>query len=268
MGELRRRFWRFRRRHNLPARQGRSQNPAPAADATPAPSKRPRWVTTGRWGLDDAFAVQALGALGGNYLPWSPFSMSPKAVMTVVNEAMLYEAAKIVELGAGLSTVFLARYLRQWQVRGGHIITVDDNVDWLNRVRHFLELEQLSSYVDPIYAPLTDWTPDGDSLRMSSERRWEHELPTRWYSGGPISDALDGTKVDLLLVDGPRGRRTISRYPALPVLMESLHDESAVMLDDAHRPPEQEIIARWSALSSFEFRYHDEVKVAIGRRGR
>jgi hypothetical protein len=263
MGELRRRFWHFRRRHNLPAR--RAEPPAPVSTSD-APSKRPRWVTTGRWGLDDAFAVQALGALGGNYLPWNPFSMSPKAVMTVVNEAMLYNAKGIAELGAGLSTVFLARYLRQWGVLDGHIVTVEDDLDWLNRVRGFLDREDLGGYVDLIYAPLTEWTPDSDSLGVSDQHQWEHELPARWYTRQVIWDALEGKKIDLLLVDGPRGRRTISRYPALPVLEQYLHDASAVMLDDAHRPPEQEIIARWSALSTFEFRYYDEVKVAVGRR--
>ena len=52
----------------------------------------------------------------------------------------------------------------------------------------------------------------------------------------------------MLLVDGPVGALgPQARYPALPLLRERLLPGAVVLLDDADRPEEQEVLARWQA---------------------
>ena len=62
---------------------------------------------------------------------------------------------------------------------------------------------------------------------------------------------LPDREIDLLLVDGPPGYgegMERSRYPALPALEPRLAPGAMVVLDDASRPGEREIIERWTEL--------------------
>lgn len=54
------------------------------------------------------------------------------------------------------------------------------------------------------------------------------------------------TKIDTLIVDGPPGDlQPLSRYPALPLLIDLLSQKSLILMDDGGRWEEQEIVARW-----------------------
>jgi hypothetical protein len=69
-----------------------------------------------------------------------------------------------------------------------------------------------------------------------------------WFGG--LVDKLAGTKVDLVLVDGPPGAlHPRSREPALEKLLPFLSDDAAVILDDANRPEEKAIVRRWRKLA-------------------
>ena len=71
---------------------------------------------------------------------------------------------------------------------------------------------------------------------------------------------------DLLIVDGPPGSTPQSRYPAIPYFRESLADDYAVILDDANRPEEQEILKRWQAELGIPFQTGPgKSAIAIGR---
>jgi hypothetical protein len=55
------------------------------------------------------------------------------------------------------------------------------------------------------------------------------------------------TTIDLLLVDGPPGDvQSLSRYPMLPILFDSLGEKALILMDDGARPDEKEILARWT----------------------
>src|SRR5829696_2386183 len=59
----------------------------------------------------------------------------------------------IVELGSGVSTVFLARLLRN---EGGHLYTVEDDEAWAAHVARWLEQEGTTDRVTLIRAPVED----------------------------------------------------------------------------------------------------------------
>jgi len=218
-----------------------------------------RWISTGKWSVEDAFALQALQPLGGAYLPWTGFALRPSAVMTLINELMLNRAGAMLELGSGLSTVVAARYMRQCGPEGARIVSVDDNPDWLERVQEYLDRDGLADLVELVHAPLAPWAPaDG------AESGGEFPLPERWYDPVAIRRALDDD-VDFLLVDGPRAKRTIGRYPAMPELFGHLTPEATIVLDDATRPGEVEVIARWTESSGYRF-VTDRTGLAVGRR--
>lgn len=132
----------------------------------------------------------------------------------------------VLELGGGTSTVWLGYLL---EGTGAQIVSLDHDPDYANLTRESVARHGLESAVEIRTAPLEDVVLDDES--------W------RWYASSAWSD-LKG--VDLLLVDGPPKRTgQYARYPAIPQLIGALAPDAWVLLDDTHRPDEQEIVRRW-----------------------
>jgi len=157
----------------------------------------------------------------------------------------------VVELGAGMSTVVIARLLAE---RGGTLASVEHDPTWADLIRGQLELEGLQGTAGLLSAPLE---PNAESWSGAP-----------WYSADAIA-SLPGA-IDLLLVDGPPGspeESAHSRYPALGALAGRLAEDSVVILDDADREPEREIVERWQQeLPEWQFAIDADVGVAVGKR--
>jgi len=172
----------------------------------------------------DAVALHELSQLPGpsSYVPWSQsFAMRPAAVALLLREVALNRRRVIVELGSGVSTVFLARLLRN---EGGHLYTVEDDEAWAAHVARWLEQEGTTDRVTLIRAPVEDG----------------------WYARKPLDAIPDG--IDMLIVDGPKAGTDdiqLARYPALPYFSRKLTSDATVIADDIDRPGEQEVVARW-----------------------
>ena len=86
------------------------------------------------------------------------------------------------------------------------------------------------------------------------------ERGLRWYDEAALADglreALQGDPIDLLVVDGPPAHAVghgLARYPALPALEDRLAPGATVVLDDAERPGEQEVLRRWERETGLSF---------------
>lgn len=201
----------------------------------------------------DAIAMQRLGALSGPYIPWTLMAMRPSAVATILNDVVVNDRTTIVECGAGVSTVYIARLLRALGL--GHLHTLEDDVAWASRLRELLGREGLEGRVTVTDAPLEPCQLD------------RHGQP--WYSEHALRALPES--IDLLLVDGPvaygHGKRH-ARYPALPFFHSRLAWDCTVVLDDISRRGEQEVVDRWEHEFDlrFERRFVDG-SIAIARRG-
>lgn len=136
-------------------------------------------------------------------------------------------ATTIVECGSGTSTLWIAYALRR--LGRGRVIAFDHLPEYAERTRELVDAHGLSSFVDVRLAPLVpQQTPRGEFL---------------WYDINRFDRLSD---IDVLLVDGPpqaTGRH--ARYPALPALLDSLSEDAIVMIDDADRRDEREMIELW-----------------------
>ena len=205
------------------------------------------------WGWADLHAWQVLRPLleGGGYLPWSEGSMSPAGLAAVANEVAYAERRTIVELGSGVSTVVLARLAREL---GGRIWAVEHHPGWAGWVRRALERDELGDFATVVDAPLE---PHPRALDGAP-----------WYAETALEE-LPAAGIELLLVDGPPGYgdgMAGSRYPALPVLGGRLADGALVVLDDAQREAESEILDAWERDEGFSFDRRAAERIAIGRR--
>jgi predicted O-methyltransferase YrrM len=203
------------------------------------------------WDDADLHALEALRPLldAGGYLPWTEGALRPAALVTVCNEIVFADRREVVELGSGVSTVVLARLMRE---RGGRLRSLEHDPEWAGVVRSLLKGEGLTDVAQLIEAPLE---PHAQSLGGAP-----------WYPDAAVGGLPEG--IELLLVDGPPGYgegMERSRYPALPALDGKLAPGAMVVLDDAARPGEREILKRWEA-QGWSFAARDPEGIAVGTR--
>jgi predicted O-methyltransferase YrrM len=176
-----------------------------------------------------SIAMQALAPLGGRFLPWTPYSMSPSAILAVVTDIAVNNRTTIVECGSGNSTLFAARLLAE--LGSGHVTSIDHDADWARRTENALEREGLGEWARVVVAPLSQG----------------------WYDTSAIPQ-LSG--VDLLVVDGPPANRDATRHARLPALtyfQPRLAPDATIILDDARRPGESEVVDRWRRATGRRF---------------
>jgi predicted O-methyltransferase YrrM len=177
--------------------------------------------------------VEALSALYQMLRPRAPlpptrdWAGSPDFLRVVAEYALRKRPRTIVECGSGVSTVVLGRCVEL--NGGGHVYSLEHDADYAARTRALLANHALSRFATVVDAPLVD-------IELAD---WKG----RWYDLGAVDF---GGKVDALIVDGPPFFASgLARYPAGPMLFERLAEGGAIILDDADRRPEREIVDRW-----------------------
>lgn len=134
----------------------------------------------------------------------------------------------IVELGSGSSTIIIARTLQILGEKETVHIAVDHETKYLGLTRDAAQLNSVAEGIEFLCCPLEQY----------------ESLDKLWYGG--LAEKLADCRIDLLIIDGPPGPlQPLSRYPALPILMPFLAEHCTVVLDDAARGDEQEIIRCW-----------------------
>ncbi|MCP2327381.1 putative O-methyltransferase YrrM [Hamadaea flava] len=160
--------------------------------------------------------------------PSRKWAMSPDLLAYLVSLVQVRKPSLIVELGSGLSSVWLG-YALEKSGHAGRLISIEHDAEFLAKTRRMLADHGLDHLVELRHAPLSELTLDGES--------WP------WYDRAAFA-SLSG--IDLLIVDGPpAATRDHARYPALPVLSEQLASDAVVIMDDCVRQEETDIVSRW-----------------------
>jgi predicted O-methyltransferase YrrM len=184
-------------------------------------------------------------------LPWSAWSLEP-ASCALLSDEVRAGRREVVECGSGVSTVMLARALRE--AGGGRLHALEHHPEWAARVRGLLARERLEEIATVFEAPLV---------------AHPHARATcGWYDPTAL-DRLPATGVDLLLVDGPPAAEPglgEARYPALPALADRLAPGAMVALDDVNRPGERAVLTAWEAETPYRFRRVGGTRLALGSR--
>ena len=155
------------------------------------------------------------------------WAASPDFLLELATHVRANRPMTVVECSSGVSTLVLARCM---QLNGsGKVISLEHDGQYAGQTRRQLQRHGLSDWAVIIDAPLTQYAL-GDDV-------WP------WYGLGGLPA---GQEIDLLVIDGPpQAIRPLARYPAGPLLFGRLRAGAAVFLDDAARPGEQAILARW-----------------------
>ncbi len=173
--------------------------------------------------------------------------MRPSGLLAILGEVWFRAAPHVVELGSGVSTLVLARLLRE--LGAGSLVAVEHDPMWAGRISDQLRREGLAEVASVTLAPL-----------RPNPRSWDGNA---WYD----ETALAGPDVDVLVVDGPPAWQpgfSHARYPALGALAARLAPGAAIVVDDIERAGEQDLLARWSSEHGIAFLQHPEAGVAVG----
>lgn len=149
----------------------------------------------------------------------------------IVQHLVEYRPKTILELGSGSSTLLITRTLQLLGINEVNHIVVDHEQKYLDLTRSYACINKVDSQVKWLCCPLVNY----------------EEMDKIWY--GNLLENLNGVEIDFILIDGPPGiLQNNSRYPALPLLYPFLSKRVTIMLDDANRKDEQQIVNDWISL--------------------
>jgi predicted O-methyltransferase YrrM len=198
----------------------------------PPPIKR--FLRELRWARAVSSSMQELLALEPGVVPpaavlrrlraaWGNegFTAHAEYVDEVARQAAISQGP-ILECGTGLTTLVLASVAGR---RGIDVYSLEQDPAWAARVGRALAAAGLQRGTVRL-APLAEY--DGYS----------------WYD---CADVFAQLRFRLVVCDGPRGDTPGGRYGLLPRMKSHLASGALILLDDASREGEQEVLRRWLA---------------------
>jgi Methyltransferase domain len=147
--------------------------------------------------------------------------------LEAVAENSVTTKGPILECGSGVTTILMGVLCGR---RNVEVWSLEHFPEWRKRVSETLRSNDISG-VHVCSAPLVEY---GDFV---------------WYDP-PLAQIPK--EFSLVICDGPPGSTKGGRYGLLPVVGDRLPPGSTILLDDAGRPGEVELIKRWEAEARFE----------------
>ena len=160
--------------------------------------------------------------------PMRVWAISPDFAALIIGLVREIRPAMVLELGSGVSTLVAAYSLKV--MGNGKVISLDHDENFARMTEDNLRIHGLTN-ASVICSPLRD-VAIGDQTHQ-------------WYDTSP----LEGLElIGMLIVDGPPAHtkeNATARYPALPILWELLRDDAVIIMDDAIRLGEQQVVESW-----------------------
>lgn len=159
--------------------------------------------------------------------PMRNMAISPDFAAALVAHVLELKPRTILEFGSGTSTVLCGYCLEM--LGEGTVISIDHEEKYAEQTRKLLREHAVERFARVLTSPLKSVSlPPG---------HW------RWYE----TSFIEGLPaIDLLVVDGPPSQvQQMSRYPALPLIASKLSASATILIDDAAREDERDMLRRW-----------------------
>lgn len=155
------------------------------------------------------------------------WAASPDLLLTLAKEVLDRKPEAILECSSGSTTLVLARCCQLNS--SGHVTSLEHDEKFAIQTREWLAEHGLERWATVIHAPLR---PTGKTGQP-------------WYDLSHLEIPENG--FDMLVIDGPPvSVARHARYPAIPELDPILRKGARIIMDDAARRQEQEILQLWT----------------------
>lgn len=185
------------------------------------------------------------------FIPMTSWSISPNLILHILNDIKINDKKCIVEFGAGVSTLYIAKLIKINKMNTV-FYSIESDVTWSQKIAQQLKLLGLDDVVKIILAPIE---------KISNNLTYNNQ--DKWYDQESLKVALKTVEnIDLVLIDGPSGMLCeYSRFSAVPFLKEKLAQDYTTFLDDANRKDEKEIATAWRKDLDCKLRFEDNYAV-------
>lgn len=205
------------------------------------------WLLRSLWGGWKRDKVQLLARLDlpADALPnLGSWKADTGLLHQIVDRIAASPVHQVVELGSGASTLVIAKALALYG--GGKLTSYDQHPDFIVATKAWLADHDLQA--DLLVAPLEPPPPNWGG---------------RWYGLSQVP-----MTINLLVIDGPHWTLNPMVRGAAEILFDRIPPGGTIMLDDAARPGERVVAARWKrAWPQFDWEYRNGIKgTLIGTR--
>ena len=202
---------------------------------------------------EDLYSMNILSQFKFNtYIPFFGMSLSPTALVYILNEIVINNRKNIIEFGSGISTIYMAK-LSKVNNLNLNIYSIDENSNWIRKVYNILVKENLDDVVTFIYSPLKFYNEN-----------------IKWYDSFVLDNYLKNNYIcDMVLIDAPKANEKGDeeiRYWALPYMFDKLNDDYVIFLDDANREGEKNIIKKWQDEFNINFVIENDLAICYNRK--
>ena len=176
------------------------------------------------------------------YFATTTSSLRFHTLAVILNDIIINQRKSIIEFGSGVSTLAISNLIKKNNLKCS-FVSIEDNKEWFDYISSFLSRNDLQKNVKIIYAPL-----ESSDLALGDNL---------WYSMQALNNGISKeSKFSLAIIDGPaawKPKIRLSRYPAIPYLINFLAEEFSIYLDDTNRKGEKEVFSLWHQKYNLKF---------------
>ena len=176
------------------------------------------------------------------YFATTTSSLRFHTLAVILNDIIINQRKSIIEFGSGVSTLAISNLIKKNNLKCS-FVSIEDNKEWFDYINSFLSRNDLQKDVTIIYAPL-----ESSDLALGDNL---------WYSMQALNNGISKeSKISLAIIDGPaawKPKIRLSRYPAIPYLINFLAEEYSIYLDDTNRKGEKEVFSLWHQKYNLKF---------------
>ena len=193
----------------------------------------------------DSLALIQIRPFLDNYpfIPFNEKALRPIVLNHAINEVFINGRSNVLEVGAGMSTIVLARALEK--NKRGSIISIEQDLTWATFINKRLGEEGLSNIAKCYYVP------------VEKAQYFNHTITT--FNKEKIAETIENKQFDLILIDGPKAYgkgQSYNRISDVFLAKQYLNENTCIILDDAGRSGEKAAIKYWEEKYGLKFFVH------------
>jgi hypothetical protein len=181
--------------------------------------------------------------------------MMPRAITYILNEIIVNNKSRVLELGMGISTLYITKLMAE--LSNVSLLSIDHDEAWIEACRHQIREKELTSTRHKIiHAPLTQIVIDNTAELF-------------YYDLERFLGEVASFSPDLLIIDGPPAWKpdiSGARVPAHQFLAPLLSMNATVFIDDYTRAGESRLLESFLATPEWNVEIRDpSANIAILR---